>query len=142
MGDLSFRDFLHKEENKAAKTSHLDALSKEFGIDPEHLIGDPKVASFFSLGGDAYNLGGFEIVDYKYGPNGKPSHAVVKMSNTNDIRRRYKTDSKYGKVQIPDEPDDKTYLVPIEDLQDLMTQGMGGAGGAPPMGGAPPPPPM
>lgn len=139
MGDLSFRDFLEEEENKAAKTSHFDALADEFGIDPEHLKNDPKVASFFSLGGDTYNLGAYEILDYKYGPNGKPTHALVRMTNQNDNRRRYKKDSKYGNVRIPDAEDNKTYLVPIEDLQDLMTQGMGGAaaGGMPP-GGAPP----
>lgn len=137
--NLSFRRFLEDEENR---TAHLDALQDELGIDPKHLKDTPQVASFFSLGGDTFNLGSYKIIDYKYGQDGKPTHAVVKMIyDPNGNRRRYKNDGE-DKTRVQDYDDGKTYLVPIEDLQALMTQGLDQAGAGAPMGAPPAGPPM
>lgn len=135
MAYLSFRQFVEAEEGKASNAPHFDALSDEFGIEPRHFKDFPQISSFFSLGGDLYNLSDYEIIDFKYGRDGKPTHAVVRITNNNPLRRRYKNDQENDKVQIPNEPDDKTYVVPIQDLQDLMTQGMAAAANPQGMGG-------
>lgn len=142
---LSFRSFLESEESKSP---HLDALQDELGIDPKEFQKSPKVASFFSLGKDMFSLSPYKIMNYQRDKNGNITHAVVKVINDPNIhRKRYKTSG--GKnVGVPDYHDgNKTYLVPIKDLQGMMTQGLdqqqagGGDMMSPPGGGAAMPPP-
>ena len=134
MKPLSFKYFLESEE----QSGHLSALANDLGIEPEDMEGQPFVGSFFSLGKDAYNLSAYQVVDFKRDSSGKPTHAVIKLMSGGGRKRYKKKGDKM--LRVDDSPNDKTYLVSIDKLQDLMTQGlqqMGPPGGemGPPMAG-------
>ena len=117
MTTLSFRDFLESEE----LTGHLAALSSNLDIDPEDLKDQPFVGSFMNFGKNTWNLSGYQVVDFKYDSNGKPTHAVLKLLDSLGRRKFSKKGNK--QLRVNDDPNnDKTYIVPIEKLEDLMTQ--------------------
>jgi hypothetical protein len=141
MTQLSFRDFIESEE----LTGHLAALSSNLGIEPEDIEGQPFVGSFMNFGKNTLNLSAYQIVDFKRDSSGKPTHALVKLANSLGRKRFKKQGEK--QLRVDDDPDDdKTYLVPIDKVQDLMTQpfaqqaagaGAGAEMGMPPGGGPP-----
>ena len=136
--NMTFKQFIEFSDPKPV--THFKALSGELGIEPEDVAKVPQVASFFNLGNNTYNLSGIKIIDYEYDDQGNPTHARITMINDPHSRTR-KTFRKHGDkyVQMDDEPDDKIYMVPIKQLEKLMTQGLDQAGagamGPPGMGG-------
>lgn len=138
--NLSFREFLETVEKL---TSYLGALGDELGINPEDIAKVPQVASFFKMGGNTYNLSPYKIVGYEY-KDGKPVYAKVQIINDPSQKARKRWKQKHGKFVRADdlEPDDKVHLIPIDKLEDLLSQGMaagaGGMGGPPGGMGGPP----
>lgn len=115
----SFRKFV---EEKEAQTPYLNSLEDELGIDPRDLEKDPQMASFFSLGGDIRNLGLYRIVKIVRDDDGNPTHAVVKTMEDPSVRnRRYRGDGDDMK-RIEGDGEEGTFVVPIEELDKLMSQ--------------------
>lgn len=140
LNNLTFKQFLELSEPKPV--THFKALRGELGIEPEEIAKVPQVASFFNLGNSTYNLSGFKILDYEYDDQGNPVSARITLINDPNIKTRKMFKKKHDKfVQMPDdEPDEKIYMIPIAQLEKLMTQGLeagagAGAMGPPGMGG-------
>lgn len=148
--NLTFREFLEAEEKQAG---HFDAMRDELGINTADFLKGPQVGSFFTLGKNTYNIGAYNIKGFKYARGGdkpaddqdSPTHAIVVMANDahkgQPDRKRFR---KHGDsmMKVPDtDPDSEEHLIPIAQLQDLMTQHMtaaGAGGAAAPPGGMPP----
>lgn len=126
---MSFRQFLELADEKPV--DHLTALADELGIDADMLTKVPQVMGNFSLGGFAYNLGGYRVLDILRDSEGKPSMVRVQLINdpAHKTRKRFKQHG--GKwVSMKDEPDNKVYTIPVANLNKMMTQGMDQGGGA------------
>lgn len=109
---MKFREFIKKEES-----SYFDSLYDQLGINPEDFKKEPQIASFFSLGSTTINIGPYQILDYKKNENGKITHVLIKQINDPRIHNiKYRNDRK-----VKDNVD-KTFLIPISDLQNLLTQ--------------------
>lgn len=121
MKPKSFRKFV-EERDKETSSPHLDSLGDEMGIDPRDLEKEPQVGSFFSMGGETRNVGPYRVLRFKRNDEGEVTHAVVKRFGGPGIRnRRYKDyDGQMKRVETEDE--DKTFIVPIEDIDKLMSQ--------------------
>jgi len=121
MEPISFRQFMELEEKEV---NHFTALADELGVDPKAFVGSPQVGSFFKLG-DIYNLGAYKIIGFEMDDQDVPTHARVQLVNRLDMpRKRYKMKGE-DPVRIPDndqDADDKIYLVPVDQLQNLMMQ--------------------
>ena len=131
--DMSFRQFIEIEEKPAG---HFNALADELGIPPDEFEDMPRVSARVPIGKDIFNRTAWTIKKIVKDGNGNPTHAVVQMI-PDPLRRKYQTGSK-GKdpVHVPDNGADKerTFTVPIDKVQDLMTapyasMAAGGMGG-------------
>lgn len=120
MGPKSFRKFV--EDSEAAASPYIGALEDELGIDPRDLEKDPQMASFYSLGKDVKNIGIYRVVRIVRDEVGKPTHAVVKTVEDPSVRNRKYRDSEGGMKQVDGDEEEKTFVVPIEDLDKLMSQ--------------------
>lgn len=118
MNQKSFKTFLEEEE----KSSFIGSLEDELGITTDDLSKEPQIASFFSLGKVINNLGPYKILRFLKNEKGKVTHAVVLQINDKHIKnRQYKTVNDKI-IKIANQEQDKTYVVPIEDLNDLLSQ--------------------
>lgn len=132
--NLSFRSFMELEEKP---TSHIDSLQDELGIRPEDFAKVPQMGANFNLGKTTFNASPYRILGYQYDAHGKKTSARIQLVNepSNITRKQFK-DRDGQQVRMPDKPDSRIYVVPIEKLNDLMTQGLsaaGAGGGMPPM---------
>lgn len=118
---ISFLQFLKEQEDN--KVSYVNALSDELGIDVESLYKDPKYASFFSFGPNGVNLGIYKVVEFKKNSEGKITHAVVELDNDKAIRNKKYNTGTDKETQIPNFAGKNRFVVKIEDLEALMTQG-------------------
>lgn len=118
MGEKSFKNFLEDEEKKSP---YISSLEDEMGIDPRDMEKEPQVSSFYSLGGYTSNLGPFRIIKFNRNEEGKITHAVVERMVDKSIKNRTYRDSE-GKLTKTESPEEKTFIVPVEDLDKLMSQ--------------------
>lgn len=119
MAEKSFRKFLEDEEKKSP---YLSSLEDELGLEPADLEKEPQIASFFSLGGTTNNIGPYKIVKFKRNDDGEVTHAVVKRINDPVIKKRTYKDKDGETVRVDDEQSEDTYIVPVEDLDKLLSQ--------------------
>lgn len=119
MTEKSFRKFLEEQENKSP---YLSSLADELGLDPRDMEKEPQVASFFSMGGTTNNIGSYRIVKFKRNEDGEITHAVVKKINDPVVKKRTYKDKDGEFVRIDDEQGEETFLVPVEDLDKLLSQ--------------------
>lgn len=119
MTEKTFRKFLEEQENKSP---YLSSLKDELGLDPRDMEKEPQVASFFSMGGTTNNIGSYRILQFKKNENGEVTHAVVKKINDPVVKKRtYKDkDGKFSRIE--DKQSEETFIVPIEDLDKLLSQ--------------------
>ena len=113
---LSFRNFLAKEEE-----SFFSGMSK-IGINKDDYKKMPQYSSFFSFGKDPVNFGSYSILDYKKNEDGKITHVLVKQINDPTVSS-FKFDKNHPDGERNRDNKDQKFLVPIEDLEKLLTQG-------------------
>lgn len=119
----SFRKFVEESE-KGGSSPHLDALGSEMGIDARDLEKEPMVGSFFSMGDEIKNIGMYRVVRFKRDDSGKITHAVVERIEDRAIKNRTYRDGEGGVVQTGGDDGGKKMIVPIEDLDKLMSQSL------------------
>jgi hypothetical protein len=134
--NLSFKEFLETVEKPI---DYFTGLKDEFGVSPEDATKGGQVASFLNMGNSTYNLTPYEVIEFLYDNDNKPTHARVKITNDPSLTSRKRWINKKGKnpVRMDDaEADEKIYTIPVADLQKMMTkgwtsmnQGMGMGGG-------------
>lgn len=121
MRPKSFKKFVEDKESSPS-SPYINSLEDELGIDPRDLKTDPQVASFFSLGSDTKNIGLYKIVKVLKNDDGEPTHAVIKTMEDRSIKdRRYK-DEEGGMKRVEGDNEEGTFIVPIDDLDKLMSQ--------------------
>ena len=118
---------------------YFSQLQDELGIDPDLLKKIPQVMGNFTLGGNTYNLSGYQIVDIIRDGNNQISAVRVKLNNDPAITTRkkfHKIGDKF--VKVPDDKSDtNVYTIPIKKFNQMITQGLQGAGGGGLPGGGP-----
>lgn len=112
---ISFKQFLKEEE------TFFTGMGK-IGIDKDDYKKFPQYASFFSFKDSPLNFSQYSILDYKKNEDGKITHAVVKLINDPHVHS-LKFDKNYPDGKENKENSDETFVVPIEDLEKLLTQG-------------------
>jgi len=140
---LSFRQFL--EDQKPRPMNHLDALSDELGINIDDLEKIPQVLANFQVGGKACNLSAYQIMELIRDDNGDVTAARIKIIKDPGNRARKlfvkpRGKESWTKVKSDKDDDDDVYVVTIEKLNQMLTQGldqMGAAGGGGLPGGGP-----
>lgn len=125
---ISFYEFLEQQEGEEDKEkdtlSYVSALEDELGINPDDFYKDPKYASFFSLGSNGVNLGVYKVVEFKRNSEGDITHAVVIRNNDKAIKNKSYYSNEKDVFQVPSiKQANKTFIVPIEELEGLMMQG-------------------
>lgn len=118
---ISFLQFLEQQDDKS-KVSYIDALGDELGIDPEDFYKEPQYASFFAMDKNGVNLGAYSIESFKKNSNGEITHAVVVMNGDKTIKNKKYIVDKDSVVQVPAGPTSNRFIVPIGELEKLMTQ--------------------
>jgi hypothetical protein len=118
MAEKSFRKFLEEEE----KSPYLSALQDELGLDPSELEKEPQIASFFSMGGVTNNVSSYKIVKFKRNDEGKITHAIVRKITDPVIKKRIYKDKDGETVRVEKEEEEKNFIVPVEDLDKLLSQ--------------------
>jgi len=121
MRPKSFKKFVEEKE-KEASSPHLDALGDELGIDARDMEKEPMVGSFFSMGKETRNIGPYKIVSLKRNDEGQVTHALVKKIDDRAIKNRKYIDDEGEMKSISGDGEDETMLVPIEDLDKLLSQ--------------------
>ena len=123
--NLSFRDFL---EYQKQKIDYLNQIEDELGIPPELVADSPQTISQFSIGGNSYNLSGYKILGYDRDSDGNITHAKIQMMNdTSDTtKKKFKKDDdgKQIRVSAYEDPDNKVYTIPVEQLNTALLQGL------------------
>ena len=112
--NISFSDFLKNEEE-----TYFTAMNK-LGINKDDYKKFPQSSSFFSFGQVPFNLGIYTILDFKRNEKGDITHAKVKQ-----IRDKHFNSLSYDKEdreKLDKSNEEESFLVPIEDLESLMTQ--------------------
>jgi hypothetical protein len=119
MNPKSFRKFL---EDKESSSPHIDALEDELGIDPRDIEKEPQIASFFSFGKEVRNIGAYKVVSIKRNKEGKITHAVVERRDDRAIKNRRYRDEDGKMTRMNSNYETERMVVPIEDLDKLMSQ--------------------
>jgi hypothetical protein len=115
----SFRKFV---EDKEAKSPYINALKDELGIDSRDMEMEPLIGSFFSLGNNIKNVGPYKVIKIIRDEDGNPTHAVVKMIEDKSIKNRNYRDEDGEMKRVELGSDEKAMVVPIDDLDKLMSQ--------------------
>ena len=137
MNNLSFKNFMELQAPKPA--DYFSQIQDELGIDPDLLKKSPQVLSNFTLGGNTYNLSGYTVVDIMRDGDNKITAVKVQLNNDPAIKTR-KVYKKFGDqyAKIPDDKSDtRVYTIPIQQFNQMVTQGLSGAGGGGLPGGGP-----
>lgn len=92
------------------------------GLDPRDMEKEPQVASFFSMGGKTNNIGSYRILQFKRNENGEVTHAVVKKINDPTVKKRTYKDKDGEFSRVDDEQSEEAFIVPVEDLDKLLSQ--------------------
>lgn len=112
----SFKAFLEE------KTPYMSSIEDELGVDPRDLEKEPQIGSFFSLGKNINNIGTYKILKFQRNQDGKITHAIVKQNNDPAIQNRQYKDKEGNVVRVEKEKEDQTFIIPVEDLDKLMSQ--------------------
>jgi hypothetical protein len=143
MESLSFRQFLELVEKP---TTHFSALADELDIPPEEFEKMAQVGAQVAVGKNTYNRTAYTIDKLVMGPDGRPTHAVMRLLPKGSLHRRVYQKKGKDQARIPDDGSDegRTFVVPIDKVEKLMTapwasMGDAGAMGAPPGGMGMPP---
>jgi hypothetical protein len=115
MKNISFKKFLISEEE-----SFFSAMGK-LGIHKDDYKKFPQYASFFALGRFPVNFGNYSILDYKKNENGDITHVLVKKINDSKVSSLNYDKNNNEKLNQSDE--DERFLISIDDLEELMSQG-------------------
>lgn len=115
----SFKKFV---EDREASSPYIDALKDELGVDSRDMEKEPQVGSFFSIGKDIKNVGAYRVVKIIRDSEGNPTHAVVKSMEDRAIKSRRYRDEEGGMKRVDGEADEETMVVPIDDLDKLLSQ--------------------
>jgi len=115
----SFGKFVEERESSSP---HIDAMQDELGIDPRDLEKEPQVAAFFGMGKEVRNIGPYKVVSLKRDDEGRITHAVVKRFDDRAIINRRYRDEDGGPVRMDKDYESDRMVVPIEDLDKLMSQ--------------------
>lgn len=118
MNQKSFKTFLEEEE----KSSFINSLMDELGISSDDLSKEPQIASFFSIGGVTNNIGPYKILRFLKDQKGKVTHAVILQINDKHIKNRQYKGSDEELTQISNQDQNKTFVVPVSDLNNLLSQ--------------------
>lgn len=102
----------------------MDALGDEMGIDARDIEKEPMVASFFAMGDEVRNIGTYRVVSFKRDQSGRITHAVVERFNDKAIKDRRYRDEDGNMVRTQGGEGNERMLVPIEDLDKLMSQSL------------------
>jgi hypothetical protein len=121
MRPKSFRKFVEDKEREVS-TPYIDAISDELGINPDDLGEEPQVGSFYSMGKDIKNLGAYRVIKIIRNSDGSPTHAVVRTIEDRAINDRRYRQGKEGMRRIEGEADEKNFVVPIDELDKLLSQ--------------------
>ncbi len=116
------KSFLKFIEEKESQSPHIDAIQDELGIDPRDLEKEPQVAAFFGMGKEIRNIGPYKVVSLKRDDEGRITHAVVKRFDDRAILNRRYRDEDGGPVRMDKDYESDRMVVPIEDLDKLMSQ--------------------
>ena len=94
------------------------------GIAPRDLEKEPLVGSFFGIGDKVRNIGPYRIVRLKRDESGRVTHAVVAAVDDVAIKnRKYRNDDgEMTRVKSAEGQDE--FIVPVEDLDRLMSQSL------------------
>ncbi len=109
-------------EDKEAKSPYINALKDELGIDSRDMEMEPLIGSFFSLGNNIKNVGPYKVIKIIRDEDGNPTHAVVKMIEDKSIKNRNYRDEDGEMKRVELGSDEKAMVVPIDDLDKLMSQ--------------------
>ena len=120
----SFAQFIKLKEEE--KPNHIGSLEDELGINPEDFEKVPQMGANFKLGGVSFNASPYQIIGYNKDSTGKVVSARVKLIN--DVANRTRKQVRDGE-RIPDHDVNQVYVVPIEKLNDLISNGLNAAGG-------------
>ena len=123
MGTKSFRKFVEEKEAEAS-SPYIDALQDELGVDPADLEKDAQFASFYSMGKDTKNIGTYRIVRLIRNSAGEPTHAVVKTIEDEAIKGRRYRDSEGSLKKVAADAEEQTFVVPIKDVGNLLSQSL------------------
>lgn len=117
----SFKNFIKEEEQKNPHP-FMSSIQDEIGISLKDLPKEVQIGSFYSVNGVISNIGPYKVVKSLKNDKGEITHAVIKIINDKSIKNRnYK--NKDGKlVRVDAEKEDKTHIVPIGQLDKLMSQ--------------------
>lgn len=111
----SFKKFIEE------KYPFISSLEDELGIDIGDLEKEPQIGSFFSIGkGNISNISPYKIIEFKRDENGKITHAIVQKNEDKIKNKQYK--EKDGKIFQVKKESKKRFIVPIEELDKLMSQ--------------------
>ena len=118
---------------------YFSQIQDELGIDPDLLKKSPQVLSNFTLGGNTYSLSGYKILGIERDGQGQITAVKIQLNNDPAITTRKKFKKVGDKmVKIPDDKsDNRVYMVPIKQFNQMITQGLQGAGQAGAAGGLP-----
>jgi len=119
MYSKSFKKFVEEKENSIP---YIDALRDEFGIDQEDFENEPQIASFFSLGKDIRNIGPYRIIKFIKNNDGKTTHAVIERYDDSSIKNKKYSYEKEKIVRKYTKGSKEKFIIPIEDLDKLMSQ--------------------
>jgi hypothetical protein len=130
MQSLYFKQFCELEEKQP---NYLTAIQDELGIDPKALEKNPEWAANISLGNLTYNGIMYKIVNFVY-KHGNITGAMIQPMNIPGVKTQ-RSYLKHGDKQIkmPDSNvSTQVKYISIDELNDMLTQGMqpapGGAG--------------
>lgn len=121
--ELRFRNWLEAQ----VKPSLLGVLDRELGIDPKQFLGPRLWVGDLSIGNRRIPGGMYQIIKYNYDNDGNVISAVVRLSDIKGVKNRQYRSTKKG-MKPTDSEANKPFVVSIEDLDKLMTQGMGAGG--------------
>lgn len=126
----SFKKFIEE------KHPYISALEDEFGINAKDLEKEPQIGSFFSIGtGNINNIGSYKVIEFKRNEDGEITHAVVCQNNDLKLKNRQYKDKEGNISRVDQDKENKKFLVPIEELDKLLSQDFqppensGGSGG-------------
>ena len=120
----SFAQFIKLKEEESP--NHIGSLEDEMGINPKDFEKIPQMGSNFKLGGVSFNTSPYEILSYNKDAKGKVVSAKIRLIN--DISNRTRKQVRDGE-RIPDHEDNQIYTIPIEKLNNLVSNGLSPAGG-------------
>jgi hypothetical protein len=121
---LSFKQFINLKEEE--KPNHIGSLEDELGINPKDFEKVPQMGANFRLDGKSFSASPYKILDYVKNAEGKITHAKIQLINdpANKLRKQFS-----GNNRLPDNAVKQVFTVPINKLNDFISNGLSSNGG-------------